>query len=454
MGSNFGLEAKLPSKPYGIHHSEYRQFWFLWERETKPGQKAEYFRPFYSKFEDHKTSYQNKSLLVPIYYREETQYWYLWSFLFFFTGSGEKHDDQGDDEDFISPLFIAGKGNSAKENYIGLFPFFGNIRSKLSYQEIQYFMFPMYVSWRTKEYKSRSVLWPLTMSAEAPFRSEFRILPFYSKKVHYGKYERYSILWPFLQWGIENQDKKDPFEYGFYFPFFLYKNSTSGDMKSRSYLWLPILGSLFAHGYDTKLGHRNYNALFFVFQYGTSSKNDMEKFILFPFFGYSRYSTHKTRFFTPFYFEMKTDSTHLKARQFFFIPFYTYQTEEYPQTARTAVYHKLWPLFRYSRDSDGNLEWNTFTFFPLRQDWIEKVWDPIFSLVEYKRSESGEKQTSILFRLYTQRWSEEKSQISIPLIVEWESGNKGWKYEFLYGFLGIRSEEEKKTLKVLWFLEI
>ncbi|EMO78424.1 hypothetical protein LEP1GSC127_0863 [Leptospira kirschneri str. 200801925] len=87
----------------------------------------------------------------------------------------------------------------------------------------------------------------------------------YSKKVHRGKYERYSILWPFFQWGSTFQDKKEPVHYKLFFPFFGFKDSETGNMKSRGFLILPLLGSLFGYGYDKRTGEKDYNALFFCF---------------------------------------------------------------------------------------------------------------------------------------------------------------------------------------------
>ncbi|EMG11468.1 hypothetical protein LEP1GSC151_3375 [Leptospira interrogans serovar Grippotyphosa str. LT2186] len=54
-------------------------------------------------------------------------------------------------------------------------------------------------------------------------------------------------------------------------------------MKSRGFLILPLLGSLFGYGYDKRTGEQDYNALFFLFQYGTNQDEDYHKFILFPF---------------------------------------------------------------------------------------------------------------------------------------------------------------------------
>jgi len=458
--SVFSLEAKLPTTFTEDIPSDYYQFWFLYEQESRGAQSNLYVRPFYGSFNDRTTAFRFKTILSPIFYREETNHWYTWSSMFFFSGTGIKHEE-GDEEDDIlfSPLFFWGKGDTPKENYLSIYPFYGKLKNKLSYQEIRYFVFPLlifplYSEWNYKTYEAKSILWPLTLRGKSETRDELRIFPFFSWKEHSGKYRRYSILWPFFQWGEDRMDKKEPTRYKLFFPFYLSKDTESGSMKSRAFLWFPILNSLFSYGFDKKTGQSNYSGLFFILQYTTSAKKDTEKFVFFPFYGYSYFANKEAEFITPFYISLSQNTNHLKAKSIFILPFFSIIKQEYVGTGKKDMYWKVWPLVRYHKDSEGNLTWNTISLIPVRFEAMEDIWEPIFSILEYKKLVNGEKRLHLLTRIYTQRWTEKEFNVHIPLLVEYKKNEAGFKYDFLYGLIGIDTREEKMKFKMFWFLEI
>lgn len=449
------LFAKLPTHFTNQTPSNYYQFWFLYEAEKRGAQSLTAIRPFYYGYSDKTTALESRSYLMPLFYREETNHWYTWTSLFFFTGTGIKHPEGDEEEDAtLMPFFFWGKGESLRESYFGFFPFYGHLRSKLSYSEIKFAMFPVYAEWKYKTYSAKSILWPFLLIGKSEFRNDFRLFPFYSVKEHLGKYKRQSILWPFIQWGEEKLNKKEPTSYSFFFPFYNRKDSQDGNMKSRAFLWFPILNSLFSYGYDRKTGHRNYSALFIFFQYATSDKKDMEKIVIFPFYGYSYFANKEAEYITPFYIRLTQNTSHLKAEDLFFLPFLSIMNQEFPQTGRKERYIKFWPFFRIQEDSEANYVFNTVSLLPVRFEAFEDVWDPIFSIVEYKKESNGEKRINLVSRLYSQRWTDKKTSIHIPLLAEIQIEESGFSYQFLYGFLGIDTRKEKSEIQILWLLKV
>jgi hypothetical protein len=454
------LEAKLPNSFTEDLPSDYYQFWFLYESESRANQSSFYIRPFYGSFTDKTTALRYKTILPPIYYREETNHWYTWSSLFFFTGTGIKHEEGDEDEDILlSPFLFWGSGDTPREKYFSIYPFYGTMKNKLSYQRIRYFifpvfLFPVYAEWNYKTYEAKSILWPLTMWGKSETRDELRLFPFYSRKLHFGKYRRYSILWPFFQWGEERLDKKEPTSYKIFFPFYLAKDNESGSMKSRAFLWFPILNSLFSYGYDKKTGQTNYSALFIFFQYTTSEKKDAEKLVFFPFYGHSYFANKEAEFITPFYISLSQNTNHLKAKATFILPFLSLMKQEYVGTGRTDTYFKFWPFIRYHKDGEGNLGWNSVSLIPVRYEALEDIWEPIFSIIEYKKLVNGEKRLHLVTRIYSQRWTDKELNIHIPLLAEFSKNEKGYKYDFLYGLIGFDTRPEKTQFKLFWILDI
>ncbi|MCC6274220.1 MAG: hypothetical protein IT569_00020, partial [Leptospiraceae bacterium] len=244
-----GISAKNPKQIYGDSKSEYWQFWFLYESEKRAGQTETIIRPFFSSYYERQSDHKYQTVLYPLFYREKTNHWEKWSFLFIFSKDTAIHPDTGEDTDFIlSPFLQWGKGETDRERYLAFFPFFGSIRSKITWSEINFFLFPLYANWQYKEFKAHAIIWPLILFGSSETRHEYRFLPFFSIKEHIGKYRHFSVLWPFIQWGNDFMDKKEPTSYAFFWPLFNFKKSEYGNMRSYSFLWFPILGSAFSSG--------------------------------------------------------------------------------------------------------------------------------------------------------------------------------------------------------------
>ena len=96
-------------------------------------------------------------------------------FVFSHDSSTIHDDDTGDDSDLVlSPLFQWGRGETDKDRYFAFFPFFGKMKSKLSWGEINFFLFPVYVDWSHKEFKARSLFYPLILWGSSDVRKEYR----------------------------------------------------------------------------------------------------------------------------------------------------------------------------------------------------------------------------------------------------------------------------------------
>lgn len=447
------LMAELPRTPHGLQPSQYFLFSIFYDQEQRPGQKEAIFHPFYSRYHDKIRGHTFSSSFYPFYYHQQTNHWERWSFLFLFGGNYIRHPDTGDDKDTsYGPLIWHGSGRTEKDKYTSVFPFYGKIKAIFGWSEVNFVLWPIYTNWSHKNYKAHSVLWPFTVYGKNEIRKEYRIFPFYAHKSHVGKYYRNTILWPFWQWGETGLDKVEPIKYGFYFPFYGYKKSMYGNMKSYMLLYLPF--PFFAYGYDRRTGATEYRALFSFIQYGYSNDKDYRKTIIFPFYGRSHFAKKTSLFITPLYFHMQSDTYLIKSNSYFLIPFYFQSHRNYIKEQQVESYYKLWPFFRYYKDKEGNLNHHLLTLFPVKSIYIDRIWDPLISIYDYSRLINGEKQLSLFFRFYSQRWSEDDFHMSIPILLEYSKTNHYTSWQIAYGLLGYRKSKQKNTMKFFWFLEI
>lgn len=448
--------SKVPKEIYGIHPTlSYQTFGPFYESETRQGQKEMVLRPFYYSYSETLGAVEYKSFLYPLFYSQKTLKWKKWSFLFIFSGDSSIHEDLGNDEDFsFTPLLTYGIGDTERERYFAVFPIYGNIRNKLSWSKIEFILFPLYTRWEYKDYSAFSILWPLTVYGNNDVRKEIRLLPFYSQKSHVGKYEHTSILWPFLSYGYDNLDKKEPSAYSFVWLLYAKKESYFGNLYSLGIM--PVIGSisLFSYGYDKKTSEISYSAFFFLMQYGYSNDKDYRKKIFFPFYGYSRFASKEFEFITPFFYRMETDTYGIKSNSIYIVPFFHYNNEIFVKEEREELYHKFWPVYKWHRDREGTVSWNLLSPYPIRSETAEKVWDPLFSLVEYKNQVNGDKKFSMLFRIFSLRWNQTEVSWDIPLLARYEKKPESTSFKLFYGFLGRERTEDKSLYQFLWFFKL
>lgn len=450
----------------GVFGETRREYWQLgpfYSQTASPGQKEVIFHPFYSRFRDYERDYDYSTVLYPLYFSHGTNHWRKWSLLHIFSGDSLYHEDQKEDTDLLlSPLFYWGRGDTEKERYFSIFPFYGRIKDKFAHSEISYVMFPFYTSWNYGRYKARGILWPLVMWGSSPTRRDLRIFPFYSHKIHEGKYIRRTVLWPFFQWGHEDLDKREPRSYFLFWPIYGRKWSRDGNLSVHSIM--PILGGwplIAAWGSDKKTGAFDFKALLFLIQRTKSKDPYINKFFFLPFYGFYDFgnfedestdnfsATKEGYFITPFYAKLKTHSVILESEYTSLFPVYINNKRYYRKERENERYLKIWPLFRYQSDTRGNMSFRTITLLPWRSDQFEKVWGPYYSLMEYNRYENGDRYFSLFFRMYAQYWNASEFHLFLLGLFEFHSTPDYWSFKILGGLFGYRRDYARPAAEPL-----
>ncbi|MCB1323970.1 MAG: hypothetical protein H7A21_01455 [Spirochaetales bacterium] len=463
---------------------EYWQFWFLYEQTRAAGQFQFTVHPLYSRYENDERAYDYQNVLYPLFYSHGTDHWRRWTLLYFITGEDFYHEDEGGDEDyFLTPFFHLGFGDAEGERYFSIFPFYGTVRNKLGWSEISYVLWPLYTSWSYRDYRARSILWPLIMWGGSPTRDDLRILPFYSHKIHQGQYDHRTLLWPFFQWGSDGLDRREPRHFFLAFPFYGRKWSDQDNLNVHTFLWLPLIGGFAAWGEDREAGNFNMNALWFLYQYGYARDPHIDKHIIFPFWGHYRFGSeqentivdqsrpetnfpappagednpyfNEATFITPFYVNLRTHSAILESDYDIFVPFYWNLERYYHRTRETESYLKIWPLFHSINDDSGRTEFRTLALWPFRSDEFERVWGTLYSLLEYNQYENGDRYFATLWRLYSLYWNAEEVHHFL-LGFEYHRTPSYWSVQFLGGLFGLRHDhapaiQPRTTVSLFWY---
>ncbi len=458
---------------------KYDWFWVFYEYERDERMESKvFFRPFFLRniYAEGKIF---EASLLPVYWRNKTSrkdekkfFLGLWSSVNYIHSNGvEDHDV------FAFPLMY-GESPYERDRYFFLWPFGGTIKGKLGQDRISAYAFPgfllfflypptfpptwtmlgiiilslipLYVDYEYKDYNAWGILWPLIQRGKSPTRDDKRFLPFYAHNYKRDHYDNYSYL---LIFNCQKLLLKDDVHKTFFaFPFFGRRWSRSENVNASTLLW-----PFFSWGYNKKRGAYEINFPWPLVQIQDSQKPYIKKRIYFPFYGIYEFRNQSTFFVTPLYFTLKRYTKNYDSEYYFYAIIIwhfkrDYKKEPSPTYGRSWRYYKIWPLFQYEYDDRGNYSFNLLSLLFWRDpDGYEKMYQPFWTLFEYRTFQSGEKRLGLLLRTYYQRWGEDFLYIKIPLLFSYARSNgRLVELSFLLRMFSYSDDSRGEYLRLLW----
>ena len=420
------------------------------------------------------------SLMPIVFWGYETPRSYEWKSLFGLMGSVDyTHNNGVRDYDFgLFPFLLYGSSDNEQDQYFHLWPFGGTIRGKLGQDRIStrlfpgvllfyYFpptfppgwitiavlvasLIPLYVEYEAGDYNAWGILWPIIQRGSSPNRDDFRILPFYAHNYKRNYYDNYSYL---VLFNYQNVFTRNDVQKTFFaVPFYGRRWSRSNNTGSGTLLW-----PFFSWGYNKKTVNFEINFPWPLVQIQDCLNPFIRKRIYFPFYGSYQYRNKEAFFITPLYFSLITDSRNFRSEYYIncFIVWYfkrEYRNATHPVYGNSWRYFKIWPLFQYEHDDRGNMTFNMLSLLPFRDpEGYERMYQPFWTLFEYRRFQCGERRLGILLRLYYQRWGDHYLHIKIPIIFTYgESANRVREVSFLLSMFSYENTPAGRYLRLLW----
>lgn len=472
------LSSDISASEITLPEKEIDWFWFFYEHTKDIYSDTVVYRPFFMEANSGNNMFQ-ASLMPLFYWRYKNERSDVTKGFFgFYESDNYSHKKQGDDYDSgFFPLYLYGKGESGKDRYLFVYPVGGNIRGKFGYDRISpwafpgvalFFLYPpsgiftwqtlfwaiaalipVYTEFEFKDYNGRAILWPLIKWGSGDNRYDFRILPFYAHNSKEGWYDTYSWL---LLFNYREIYLRDDTRYTFFFfPFYGRKWSDSGDMKAHTVLW-----PFFSWGYDRNTNDRSYNLPWPLVQIRDCDRPKVRSRIFFPFYGRYNYGSNETFFVTPLYFRLKKETESYKSAYHITCIIMWYLKRDYSSTheyyGNSWRYFKLWPLLQIEWNDRDMYSINILSLLPFRDTMgYEKLYQPFWTLYEYRRKPDGEKHLGILLRTYYQVWGDDFFKMKIPLLVTYDSrGDSVREFSVLLDAFGYEKDAEGAYIKFLW----
>ncbi len=472
------IADNLSASGNALSGKEIDWFWFLYEYTSDTYTDTVVYRPFFMEANSGEKMFQ-ASLMPFFYWRYKNDKSDVTKGFFgLYESDSYSHKKKGDDYDSgLFPLYLYGNGENKDDRYLFIYPAGGNIRGKFGYDRISPWVFPGvalfflyppsgFLTWQTmfwtlaslipaytefefKDYNGKAIFWPLIKWGEGDKRYDFRIFPFYAHNYKDGWYNTYS--WLLLFNYREIYFKNDTRYSFFFFPFYGRKWSDRGDISAHTVLW-----PFFSWGYDSKTNDRSYNLPWPLVQIRDCERPKVRSRIFFPFYGRYNYGSNETFFVTPLYFRLKKEIESYKSAYHITCIIMWYLKRDYSETheyyGNSWRYFKLWPLIQIEWNDRDMYAINVLSLLPFRDTMgYEKLYQPFWTLFEYRRKPGGEKHLGILLRTYYQAWGDNFFKMKIPLLLTYDRrGDSVREFSVLLNSFGYEKNDEGAYIKLFW----
>ena len=327
---------------------------------------------------------------------------------------------------FLFPFFWGGSREDGEEDYLSFFPVYGDMPGFLTYDRFRFVLFPLYVSTEKSGHTNHVVLWPLgnISSDEDPEgRESTRLLPFFSRDVDPGRFERYWLMWPLLNWGTEGMDTVDPISVFWFWPLIGLQNSDS--VAAWSVLW-P-----FFQKYREEGGMYRLDLFWPLFRYHENQNPDGDHLVswwLWPFYSRTTSETQSTwsTLWPIIWWREYYDPGGVQTQRWV-VPFYWYTARSYDDGGEDSFLN-LWPLLQLASTREGRGEWRFPSIWPWRGGnayGIQENYGWLWTLASGNQRAPDDTSTELTANLYTTRQRHGRRQTSVPFLFNYESDEDG-----------------------------
>lgn len=389
------------------------------------------FRPLFYWSRDRENKSDEFDFIYPFTtYRRNENDWRIQSFFHLISYESDKKESGFRERQFtLFPIIFAKKAENKKDSYFALFPIYGRLRNKFLKDEINFYLFPIFIQTKKGETTNYSFLWPIFGYYTGGGQKGFRFWPLFGYRKKEGALDEKFALWPIYtsKERIFYGEKIDTLSV---FPF--YFSLDSPNVTQRTYL-----GPLFSHLVDRKRGIERWDTPWPLINF-TRGKREEDR--VFPFYKNEMNGDDKEGFILwPLYryYTLTLADYRRKRDTVLFFLYSDIRDEPIVNGGKSGRRIDVWPLFTYKRDGEGNRSLHSLSilepFLP-GNDGIEKNYSPFWRLYEWKKDKDGRVVSSFLWNTFK---------------VEARKDSK--KVYFLGGLFGYRSDSHKKTIKLFYF---
>lgn len=372
-------------------------------------------RPFFYQTRNEAGDFRSAFFLYPLFTYSVDESTYRWSLFQLVRRWGRRPGATEPQSIFeqrrefeIFPLWFSRETGDGELSYRALFPIYGTIKNKLSFERLSWVLFPLYVENERRGAVTTSTPWPIIRVTRGAGQG-FGIWPLFNRVERPGVSRQAYYLWPLGYSSVRHPRPDDPpgteprRDLGI-LPF--YARSTGPGYINEDYGW-PFFG------YTDRTAPVRYHETRYFWPLLVQGRGD-ERYVnrWAPFYTHSISKGYdKTWYLWPVWRRAQWQEEGLlrtKSTLLYFL--YWSQRQESiarPQSAAAELTH-VWPLWSHWDNGAGRRQWQFLSpldvFFP-GNDSIRQNWSPLFAVARHDRQAPGESRTSLLWDAITWRQS-------------------------------------------------
>ncbi len=328
------------------------------------------------------------------------------------------------------------------------FPFGGVLENFLSFDRIEFVLFPLYTRTERSGNSSYQFLWPFFAYTHGPTASGGHFWPFYGRSTLEDGYDRFFILWPIFHWH-ENRLALPPEQREVKWMFFpIIGQTRRGTFRSTTVLW-PFFG----YAEDPSTGFWSWDGPWPLVRFMDSPKEGTSRFRLWPlFWDYHGDGLDSRWIVWPLVNVRHEEYENATKNSVYLIPFWQ-NWKRVDADAGRSSYQKLWPFYEIARTGEQSYRWAFPALNPLwRTIEVDEMYSWIYELYTRERDHEHIKE-----RTWLGLWRREKDadEDRSSLVGVWagrryrEDGRTVHETSLLFGLIRWRTREGG-SLEWMW----
>jgi len=326
------------------------------------------------------------------------------------------------------------------EKYGGIFPIYGQFKHRFGKKKILFFLWPIYTYSQEEDFKTYRFLFPFFTIHRGEERSAFKFLPFFGYDFKKKEFKKYYFLWPIFIYQKTKLNSSEPKTYFSIFPFYISEKTPLS--HSYTFLW-P-----FFKFYRYK-DYRHYDCPWpFI---GWTKSDKFFALNILPLFRYEKGEDIKRLYLAyPFYKRQIEYEKNKKIITDYFIFVNRYE-RHYTKGKIILKLIKFWPIFYYK--SEKNKMKTYFpAILPVEEPGFERNLAPLLRLYYSERIQKSI-YTCLFWGIYQHKKGKEKEFYQFFPFFKWEKQKNKQCFSLFLGMIQIIKSEEKKYLKLFYFLK-
>jgi hypothetical protein len=361
------------------------------------------FRPLFYWRKDTQPERLEWEVLYPLmaYSRveEDSKFQFLQLLNFRHEGSDPKARE---DRYELFPVYASGTTETGRK-YLAILPFGGSAPNWWFQDEAEFVLFPLYARFVREGAETRYFPWPILSVTSGEKRSGFRVVPLYGQDVKEGVFEKRFVLWPLFLQQRTGLDGDSPEETLSILPFYVSQRSKNQERTS-------VLWPFFSYAEDREHRFKQWDVPWPLIQIARGEERTVNRFL--PLFSVEHRVVREQLFLRemqrdtylvlfPLY--IRTEDTFigsLKVRDRILWWLYSDQRETGKDGSTRRV--DAWPFFRYTRDREGAIQFQTLALleaFMPGDEKIERNYSPLWALYTYRQNPEGDSVWAFLWDL-------------------------------------------------------